>query len=95
MDFLGVVGNSSNLPYQTNTVNYYIGNEAIIYNGRGVINETNDFITLQYMMVILIYIKQSKIQHYLNLTGLTHTKMLQQLLIHLQTTLLLYISWAT
>jgi hypothetical protein len=61
--FLGVVGNSSNLPYQTNTVNYYIGNEAIIYNGRGVINETNDFITLQYMMVILIYIKQSKIQH--------------------------------
>jgi hypothetical protein len=24
MDFLGVVGNSSNLPYQTNTVNYYI-----------------------------------------------------------------------
>jgi hypothetical protein len=28
-----------------------------IYNGRGVINETNDFITLQYMMVILIYIK--------------------------------------
>jgi flagellar basal body L-ring protein FlgH len=45
MDFLGVVGNSSNLPYQTNTVNYYyIGNEAIIYNGRGVINETNDFL---------------------------------------------------
>jgi hypothetical protein len=35
----------------------------LIYNGRGVINETNDFITLQYMMVILIYIKQSKIQH--------------------------------
>jgi hypothetical protein len=29
MDFLGVVGNSSNLPYQTNTVNYYIGNEAL------------------------------------------------------------------
>jgi hypothetical protein len=24
MDFLGVVGNSSNLPYQTNTVNYYM-----------------------------------------------------------------------
>jgi hypothetical protein len=46
MDFLGVVGNSSNLPYQTNTVNYYIGNEAIIYNGRGVINETNDFYNL-------------------------------------------------
>jgi hypothetical protein len=63
MDFLGVVGNSSNLPYQTNTVNYYIGNEAIIYNGRGVINETNDFYNLTYMMVILIYIKQSKIQH--------------------------------
>jgi hypothetical protein len=33
------------------------------------------FITLQYMMVILIYIKQSKIQlGDLNLTGLTHTK---------------------
>jgi hypothetical protein len=47
----------------SNKHNYYIGNEAIIYNGRGVINETNDFITLQYMMVILIYIKQSKIQH--------------------------------
>jgi hypothetical protein len=43
------------------------------------------FITLQYMMVILIYIKQSKTTlGDLNLTGLTHTKMLQQLLIHLQ-----------
>jgi hypothetical protein len=28
---LGVVGNSSNLPYQTNTVNYYIGNELYIW----------------------------------------------------------------
>jgi hypothetical protein len=61
MDFLGV-GGSSNLYHQTNTVNYYIG-EAIIYNGRGVINETNDFYNLTIYMVILIYIKQSKIQH--------------------------------
>jgi hypothetical protein len=33
------------------------------------------FITLQYMMVILIYIKQSKIQlGDLNLTGLTYKR---------------------
>jgi hypothetical protein len=38
-----------------------IGNEAIIYNGRGVINETNDFITLIYDGNIDLY--KSKIQH--------------------------------
>jgi hypothetical protein len=44
------------------------------------------FITLQYMMVILILYKaiENTTLGDLNLTGLTHTKMLQQLLIHLQ-----------
>jgi hypothetical protein len=85
MDFLGV-GGSSNLYHQTNTVNYYIG-EAIIYNGRGVINETNDFynLTIYDGNIDLYKAIENTTLGDLNLTGLTHTKMLQQLLIHLTT----------
>jgi hypothetical protein len=74
------------IPYQTNTVNYYIGNEAIIYNGRGVINETNDFynLTIYDGNIDLYKAIENTTLGDLNLTGLTHTKMLQQLLIHLQ-----------
>jgi hypothetical protein len=63
-----------------------IGNEAIIYNGRGVINETNDFynLTIYDGNIDLYKAIENTTLGDLNLTGLTHTKMLQQLLIHLQ-----------
>lgn len=40
MNFLGVAGNQSNLPYEKNKINYYVGNDCIIYEGWGVITET-------------------------------------------------------
>jgi hypothetical protein len=56
--------------------NYYIGNEAIIYNGRGVINETNDFynLTIYDGNIDLYKAIENTTLGDLNLTGLTHTK---------------------
>lgn len=42
MDFLNVVGNSSNKPYQKNNVKYFIDNNCIIYNGWAVINQSTE-----------------------------------------------------
>jgi hypothetical protein len=42
------------------------------------------FITLQYMILVIYKAIENTTLGDLNLTGLTHTKMLQQLLIHLQ-----------
>jgi hypothetical protein len=40
LEYLGVVGNVSVLPYQKNEINYYVNNDCIIFNGWGVISET-------------------------------------------------------
>lgn len=40
LEYLGVVGNVSVLPYQKNEINYYLNNDCIIFNGWGVISET-------------------------------------------------------
>lgn len=78
MDFLGVVGNNSNLPYQRNTVKYFVGNEAIIYDGWGVINETNNFYNLTvYDGNIDLYKSiENKTLADLTLPEITHTKTL-------------------
>ncbi|MFV8339145.1 hypothetical protein ACNQGL_07725 [Flavobacterium sp. LB3P21] len=78
MDFLGVVGNNSNLPYQKNNIKYFIGNEAIIYNGWGVITETNAFYNLTVYDGNLDLYKsiENKTLADLSLTAITHTKTL-------------------
>jgi hypothetical protein len=82
LDYLGVIGNNSNLPYQRNTVKYFVGNEAIIYNGWGVINETNDYYNLTvYDGNIDLYKSiENKTLSDLNLSGLTHSKTLTTVL---------------
>ena len=42
MDYLGVVGSNSSVPYQKNTAQYFVGNECLIYNGWANISETSD-----------------------------------------------------
>lgn len=41
LNYLGVIGNDSNVPYQTNRISYFVGNECLIYNGWGNISESN------------------------------------------------------
>lgn len=78
LDFLGVVGNNSNLPYQRNTVKYFVGNEAIIYDGWGVINETNAFyyLTIYDGNIDLYKAIENTTLGNLDLSGLTHSKTL-------------------
>jgi hypothetical protein len=76
MDYLGVLGNNSNLPYQKNTIKYFVGNEAIIYNGWGVFSETNDYYNLTvYDGNIDLYksIENTTLGE-LDLSGLDHSK---------------------
>jgi len=40
-EFLGVAGNNSILPYNRLEIDYYLGNDCIIYKGWGVVTETD------------------------------------------------------
>ncbi|MCG2611517.1 hypothetical protein LZZ90_08350 [Flavobacterium sp. SM15] len=75
-NYLGVVGNDSNLPYQQNTANYFVGNEAVIYNGWAVINETKDDYKINIYDGVIDFYKaiENKTFSEINLSGLTHSK---------------------
>lgn len=42
MDYLGVIGNGSNVPYQKNAATYFVGNECLINEGWANISQTSD-----------------------------------------------------
>lgn len=77
LDFLGVNGNTSQIPYQKNEIDYFIGNECVIYKGWGVINQTdsNGFDLVVYDGVVDFYKAiENKTFFDVNLSGLTHDK---------------------
>lgn len=75
-DYLGIVGNNSNIPYQKNSINYFIGNDAVIYNGWGVVNETNDYynMTIYDGNIDLYKAIENTTLGDLNLSAITHSK---------------------
>lgn len=75
-DYLGIVGNDSNIPYQKNTANYYIGNECIIYEGFATLTETTTVFKLNIYDGIIDFYKsiENKTFSEINLSGITHTK---------------------
>lgn len=49
LDYLGVMGNNSNFPYQRNKAKYFVGNECLIFNGWVTCVDTN---ATEYELVI-------------------------------------------
>jgi hypothetical protein len=75
-DFLGVAGNTSNLPYQRNKIDYFVGNESIIYNGMGMITQTSDYydLTVYDGNIDLYKAIENRTLGELDLTEIKHTK---------------------
>lgn len=75
-DFLGVIGNDSNVPYQKNTANYFVGNECLIYNGWGNVSESSDSYKLNIYDGIVDFYKviENKFINDVGISGLNHTK---------------------
>lgn len=83
LDFLGVVGNNSNVPYQRNIANYFVGNECLIYNGWANIKDSDSD---SYQVTILdgIIDFQKAIENdYITTVGVTdlnHTKTIENII---------------
>ncbi|TRX34961.1 hypothetical protein FNW52_12530 [Flavobacterium sp. ZT3R18] len=92
MDFLGVVGNDSNLPYQKNVVNYFVGNDAVIYNGWGVFTQTDEFFNLNIYDGNIDFFKaiENKNLSDVGIQGLNHIKNLDNVLNSFTSTTLNY-----
>ena len=75
-DYLGVVGNNSNVPYQKNTVNYFIDNDCLIFEGWAVINETSDDYKVNVYDGLIDFYKaiENRTFEDIDLTELNHQK---------------------
>lgn len=78
-NYLGVVGNDSNIPYSKNTANYYIGNECLIFDGWAIVSETTDVYKVNIYDGVIDFYKaiENKTFSEIELSGLTHTKNLE------------------
>lgn len=79
LSFLGVAGNQSISPYIKNKINYYVGNDCIIYEGWGVITETTDVdykLNIYDGVIDLFKAIENKTLDQLNLTEINHDKSL-------------------
>ncbi|RAK21618.1 hypothetical protein B0I03_10550 [Flavobacterium aquaticum] len=79
MNFLGVAGNQSISPYIKNKINYYVGNDCVIYEGWGVISETTDDdykLNIYDGVIDLFKAIENKTLDQLNLTEINHDKSL-------------------
>jgi hypothetical protein len=76
LDFLDVIGNNSNIPYQQNRIDYYVGNECLIYNGWGKISEAGDTYKLNIYDGIIGFYKtvQNKFVTDADISLLNHNK---------------------
>lgn len=76
LDFLGVIGNESSVPYQKNTANYFVGNECLIYNGWANVSESSDTYKLNIYDGIVDFYKaiENKFITDVGVSGLNHTK---------------------
>lgn len=91
-DWLGVVGNQSNMPYQQNTASYIVGNEYLIYNGLALINDTDDYynITIYDGAIDLYKAIDNKTLGDLDISALTHSKNLETVINSFSSTTLPY-----
>ena len=76
LDYLGVIGNDSNIPYQINRIDYFVGNECLIYKGWGNISESNDNYNLNIYDGIVDFYKaiENKFITDADISGLNHYK---------------------
>jgi hypothetical protein len=82
MNYLGVVGNESTIPYEKLTCNYLVGNDSVIHNGWAVVNETTNTFNFTIYDGIIDFFKVIENKNFdeLSLSGLTHDKTLSSVL---------------
>lgn len=76
LDFLDVIGNDSNVPYQRNEVNYFVGNECLIYNGWANVSESSDSYKVNIYDGIVDFYKaiENKFITDVGISSLNHSK---------------------
>jgi hypothetical protein len=76
-DYLGVIGNTSTVPYVKLVIDYYVGNDCIIFNGWGNLTESNDLSYKLYIydgIIDLYKAIENKSMAELATSDLTHIK---------------------